>query len=167
MELPSYSPATDFACTIAAMMADQRGFGVPRRIRRAWTPVDASGAFVDGTSTNGVVELRQVLLQYPEAFRTRVAEQLLIYSSTGSVAPSSGTPETLRTTRHMAIRFDGCRRISSPIPSQGRFSATIVNPGINWRTTGDRANRWNFGPHGLDGCVLVSEAAPGSVCPRN
>jgi Protein of unknown function (DUF1588) len=57
--------------------------------------VDASGAFVDGTSTNGVVELRQVLLHYPEAFRTTIAEQLLIYSSTGSVAPASGTPETL------------------------------------------------------------------------
>jgi len=58
-------------------------------------PVDASGAFVDGTSTNGVVELRQVLLQHPEAFRTTIAEKLLVYSSTGSAAPSSGTPETL------------------------------------------------------------------------
>jgi len=56
--------------------------------------VDTSGAFVDGTPTNGVVELRQALLQYPEAFRTTIAEKLIIYSSTGSVA-SSGTPETL------------------------------------------------------------------------
>ena len=58
-------------------------------------PVDASGAFVDGTPTNGVVELRQVLLQRPDAFRTTITEKLLVYSSTGSVAPSSGTPETL------------------------------------------------------------------------
>ena len=50
-------------------------------------PVDASGAFVDGTSSNGVVELRQVLLQRPEAFRTTIAEKLLVYSSTGSVGP--------------------------------------------------------------------------------
>ena len=56
-------------------------------------PVDASGAFVDGTSTNGVVELRQVLLQYPEAFRTTITEKLLIYASTGTVASSSGTTE--------------------------------------------------------------------------
>jgi hypothetical protein len=58
-------------------------------------PVDASGAFVDGTPTNGVLELRQVLLQRPDAFRTTITEKLLVYSSTGSVVPSSGTPDTL------------------------------------------------------------------------
>jgi len=78
-------------------------------------PVDVSGAFVDGTSTNGVVELRQVLLQYPEAFRTTIAEALLIYSSPGSVAPSGGTPETL-------IR---ARRILSSTPTP-RWSALIA-----------------------------------------
>jgi len=57
--------------------------------------VDASGALVDGTPFNGVVELRQGLLQRPEAFRTTITEKLLVYSSTGSVTPSSGTPETL------------------------------------------------------------------------
>lgn len=58
-------------------------------------PVDASGAFVDGTSTNGIVELRQVLLQRPEAFRTTITEGLLAYSSTGSATAMGGTPETL------------------------------------------------------------------------
>jgi hypothetical protein len=58
-------------------------------------PVDASGAFVDGTPSNGVVELRQVLLQRPDAFRTTITEKLLAYSSTGSAAAFSGTPETL------------------------------------------------------------------------
>jgi len=58
-------------------------------------PVDASGTFVDGTSTNGVVELRRVLLQRPEAFRTTITEKLLVYSSTGSVPASSGSTETL------------------------------------------------------------------------
>jgi len=57
--------------------------------------VDASGAFVDGTSTNGVVELRRVLLERPDAVRTTITEKLLGYSSTGSVAATSGTPETL------------------------------------------------------------------------
>jgi hypothetical protein len=78
-------------------------------------PVDASGAFVDGASTNGVVELRQVLLQYPEAFRTTIAEQLLIYSSTGSVARSGGTPDTLI----------GARRIRRRMPAP-RWSALIA-----------------------------------------
>ena len=58
-------------------------------------PVDASGAFVDGTTFKGVVELRQGLLERPNAFRTTITEKLLVYSSTGTVTPSSGTPQTL------------------------------------------------------------------------
>jgi hypothetical protein len=81
-------------------------------------PVDASGAFVDGTSTNGVVELRQVLLQYPEAFRTTITEKLLIYSSTGSVSSSRGTPETLFTARRI-LR-------STPKPCWSALIAAIV-----------------------------------------
>ena len=38
---------------------------------------------------------------YPEAFRTTITETLLIYSSTGSVAPSTGTPESLIRARRM------------------------------------------------------------------
>ena len=44
-------------------------------------PVDPSGSFVDGTPTNGIIELRQVLLQRPEAFRTTISEYLLLYAS--------------------------------------------------------------------------------------
>ena len=63
-------------------------------------PVDASGAFVDGTSTNGIVQLREVLLQRPEAFRTTVTEQLLAYAagpSTWLARPANTrmTPDTL------------------------------------------------------------------------
>jgi hypothetical protein len=58
-------------------------------------PVDASGALVDGTPTNGVVELRQGLLQRPDAFRTTITEQLLAYASARSVGAYNGTPETL------------------------------------------------------------------------
>jgi hypothetical protein len=80
--------------------------------------VDTSGTFVDGTSTNGVVELRQALLQYPEAFRTTITEKLLIYSSTGSVTPTSGAPETLA----------GARRVlrSTPKPSWSALIAAVV-----------------------------------------
>jgi hypothetical protein len=58
-------------------------------------PVDASGAFVDGTAIDGVVDLRNVLLQRPDAFRTTLLERLLTFSSTGSVAATGGTPHTL------------------------------------------------------------------------
>jgi hypothetical protein len=58
-------------------------------------PVDVSGVFVDGTPTNGVVEMRNVLLQYPDAFRTTITEKLLVFSASGSVDVASGTPETL------------------------------------------------------------------------
>jgi hypothetical protein len=58
-------------------------------------PVDASGAFVDGTPINGAVDLRKVLLQYPEAFRTTITEKLLIYAWSGSVGPTGAFPESL------------------------------------------------------------------------
>jgi hypothetical protein len=54
-----------------------------------WARSMASGAFVDGAPSNGVVELRQVLLQRPDAFLTTITEGLLAYSSGGSVAPVS------------------------------------------------------------------------------
>jgi hypothetical protein len=78
--------------------------------------VDASGSDMDGTSTNGVVELRQALLRRPEAFRTTIAEALLVYVSTGSAVPSKGTPETL-------IR---ARRILRSTPNAPRWSALIA-----------------------------------------
>lgn len=78
-------------------------------------PVDASGAFVDGVSTNGVVELRRVLLQRPDAFRTTITENLLVYASTGSIAAYKVTPETL-------IR---ARQILRGIPKP-RWSALIA-----------------------------------------
>jgi hypothetical protein len=71
------------------------------RTRDQAGPVDASGAFVDGTPANGVVELRQVLLQRPDAFRTTITEKLLAYSSSGSVKVSGGTPETLMRARQI------------------------------------------------------------------
>ena len=57
-------------------------------------PVDASGTFVDGAPTNGVVELRKVLLQRPEAFRTTITEGLLNYAS-GKPAGPARTPDSL------------------------------------------------------------------------
>lgn len=58
-------------------------------------PVDASGAMVDGTRFNGVVEMRQALLRHPDAFRTTITERLLAFSYTNSAGTLDGTPETL------------------------------------------------------------------------
>ena len=64
-------------------------------------PVDASGAFVDGTSTNGVVELRNVLLQRPDAFRTTIVEKLLVYTWGRSASASSLSAESLMRARQV------------------------------------------------------------------
>ena len=58
-------------------------------------PVDASGTFVDGTPANGVVQLRNVLLQRSDAFRTTVTEKLLDYAAGRPVNASRATPDTL------------------------------------------------------------------------
>ncbi len=81
-------------------------------------PADASGAFVDGSPTNGVVELRRVLLQRSDAFRTAITERLVGYMSTGSVTSSNGTPETLIRARQI-LR-------STPKPRWSTLIAAIV-----------------------------------------
>jgi hypothetical protein len=63
-------------------------------------PVDASGSFVDGTPMNGVVELRKVLLQRPDAFRTTITESLVIFAS-GKAMNSPRTVETLLRSRRI------------------------------------------------------------------
>jgi hypothetical protein len=64
-------------------------------------PVDVSGEFVDGTPTNGVVELRAALLRRPDAFRTTVIEGLVAYASTGAVTGPPGTAATLADARRI------------------------------------------------------------------
>jgi hypothetical protein len=56
------------------------------------------------TGAKWVVELRQVMLKRPQAFRTTITESLLVYASTGSVDVSSGTPETLIRARRILQR---------------------------------------------------------------
>jgi hypothetical protein len=78
-------------------------------------PVDASGTYVDGTPTNGVVELRNVLLQRPDAFRTTITEQLLAYASGKPVSASRLAPDTL-------VRARQILRSATPI----RWSSIIA-----------------------------------------
>jgi hypothetical protein len=79
-------------------------------------PVDASGTFVDGTPTDGVVQLRNVLLQRPDAFRTTITEKLLVYASGRPVTASRMAPsDTL-------VRARQILRGTSPV----RWSAIIA-----------------------------------------
>lgn len=57
-------------------------------------PVDASGALVDGTPIGGVVALRQALLSRPDAFRTTIAEKLIVFGP-GRPVTSAVTPASL------------------------------------------------------------------------
>jgi hypothetical protein len=75
-------------------------------------PVDASGTFVDGTPTNGVVELRDVLLQRPDAFRTTITEKLLVYASGKPMSASRMTPDTLVRARQI-LRFGAASQAAS------------------------------------------------------
>ena len=65
------------------------------RTRDQMGPVDASGTFVDGTPTNGVVALRNVLLQRPDAFRTTITEKLILYAAGQPVNDARLSPHTL------------------------------------------------------------------------
>jgi hypothetical protein len=50
------------------------------RVRDAGAPIDASGTAPDGTPVNGVVELRRVLMERPDAFVHTLAGKLMIYA---------------------------------------------------------------------------------------
>lgn len=68
------------------------------RTRDEAGPVDASVAFVDGTTMTGPADLRAVLLQRPDAFRTTVTEALLTFTSNGASGPvtlDKASPATL------------------------------------------------------------------------
>ena len=64
-------------------------------------PVDTSGALVDGTPTNGVVQLREGLLLRPDAFRTVITEKLLVHASGQPMTAASSTPQTLMQARRI------------------------------------------------------------------
>lgn len=79
------------------------------RTRDQAGPVDVSGTFVDGTPTDGVVQLREVLLQRPDAFRTTVTEKLLLYAAGQPVHDSRVSPQTLVRARQVLRRMQTVR----------------------------------------------------------
>jgi hypothetical protein len=75
------------ACASCHNAMDPIGFALENfdavgrwRIREGEAPVDASGAFPDGSQFEGVAGLEQALLKRPEVFVTTITEKLLTYA---------------------------------------------------------------------------------------
>ena len=76
------------ACASCHAMIDPLGFGLERfdpvgRLRdvdERYLPIDASGMLPDGTSFNGVAELRAALVRRPDRFVGTLTEKLLTYA---------------------------------------------------------------------------------------
>ncbi|PWT85474.1 MAG: hypothetical protein C5B57_02855 [Blastocatellia bacterium] len=75
------------SCAGCHKLMDPLGFALENfdavgkwRTRDAGRPIDASGQLTDGTLVDGVVSLRQALLQRPEVFVGTLTEKMLTYS---------------------------------------------------------------------------------------
>ena len=76
------------ACTTCHVMMDPAGLALEnfdaigrwRTVDESFNTIDASGALPDGTTFDGVAELRRALLGHPDRFVHTVAEKLLTYS---------------------------------------------------------------------------------------
>jgi hypothetical protein len=74
-------------CSSCHKLMDPIGFAMENfdgvgswRSTDAGTPIDASGAFIDGTQLNGVVSLREAIVRRPEVFVGAMTEKLLTYA---------------------------------------------------------------------------------------
>ncbi|PYR36524.1 MAG: hypothetical protein DMF89_12595 [Acidobacteria bacterium] len=76
------------ACASCHSMIDPTGFALEnfdaigrwRTVDESYNAIDASGALPDGTTFNGVSELRAALTKHPERFVNTVTEKLLTYA---------------------------------------------------------------------------------------
>jgi hypothetical protein len=76
------------ACASCHSMIDPTGFALEnfdaigrwRTVDESYNPIDASGQLPDGSSFNGVKELRTALAAHPERFAHTVTEKLMIYA---------------------------------------------------------------------------------------
>jgi hypothetical protein len=96
-------------------------------------PVDASGQLVDGTSVNGVVELRQALLKEPQTFVRTLTEKLMTYAL-GRSLTSTDMPAVRTVVREAArdnYRFSAVvLGIVRSVPFRMRTAAPPADPQI-------------------------------------
>ena len=75
-------------CATCHNMIDPTGFALEnfdaigrwRTVDESYNPIDASGQLPDGSSFNGVKELRETLAAHPERFAYTLSEKLMIYA---------------------------------------------------------------------------------------
>jgi len=83
------------ACASCHAMIDPLGFGLERfdpvgRLRaidEQYQPIDVSGTLPDGTSFNGIAELRTALVRRPDRFVGTLTEKLLTYALGRGIEP--------------------------------------------------------------------------------
>jgi hypothetical protein len=75
------------ACATCHRVMDPLGFSLDNfdavgqwRSKESGLPIDASGQLADGTKVDGVVGLRQALLQHPERFVSTMTEKMMTYA---------------------------------------------------------------------------------------
>jgi len=75
-------------CAACHTMIDPAGFALEgfdaigrlREVDQWFNPIDTSGVLPDGTSFDGVTELRAALVEYPERFVGTFTEKLMTYA---------------------------------------------------------------------------------------
>jgi len=80
--------ASNPSCSACHSLIDPAGFALEnfdaigrwRTTDESFNPIDATGSLPDGTSFNGVQELREGLVRRPERFVTTVTEKLMTYA---------------------------------------------------------------------------------------
>lgn len=97
-------------CQACHRSIDGLGFGLQNfdatgrwQDRDGDSPADASGAFPDGTSFNGIVEFREALLDRQDAFLHTLTGNLLAYAL-GGPTPDGGPTRSLRYDEMPAVR---------------------------------------------------------------
>jgi hypothetical protein len=95
-------------CASCHKIMDPLGFAMEKfdavglwRIADAGGPIDASGMFIDGSPLDGVVSLRQSLVEHPNVFVGTMTEKLLTYGLSRGLGPDD-MPAVRRVVRESA-----------------------------------------------------------------
>src|SRR5262249_13159537 len=106
MEIHRQNPV----CASCHRMIDPLGFALENfdgigkyRERDSGAPIDASGMFLDGSKFAGAPSLRQVLMNYQDAFLATTVEKMMTYAL-GRGVETSDMPAVRRILRESAAR---------------------------------------------------------------
>jgi len=100
------------------------------RVRDQGVKIDAATELADGTSVNGVIELRQALLRRPETMVRTFTENLLTYALGRALAPEDmpAVRAILRKTAAQHYRMgDILQGVVTSVPFQMRIKAAAAD----------------------------------------